>query len=65
MFFLSQILDILGARILSLNGYLLVVDVTREDNSISFKCQVHNSLTKELKTSKTSGKLITLGEFHE
>ncbi|XP_074602199.1 cell adhesion molecule Dscam1-like isoform X2 [Brevipalpus obovatus] len=49
-----------GARIFSLNGYLLVVDVTHGDNSRSFKCQVHNSITKELKTSKTSGKLITL-----
>ncbi|XP_015784401.1 Down syndrome cell adhesion molecule [Tetranychus urticae] len=47
-----------GSRIFSLNGNLYIVGVNRQDTHHSFKCQVHNSITNELITSTSSGKLV-------
>uniref|UniRef100_T1K8A2 Down syndrome cell adhesion molecule n=1 Tax=Tetranychus urticae TaxID=32264 RepID=T1K8A2_TETUR len=52
-----------GSRIFSLNGNLYIVGVNRQDTHHSFKCQVHNSITNELITSTSSGKLVVTDPF--
>ncbi|RWS19618.1 Down syndrome cell adhesion molecule-like protein Dscam2 [Leptotrombidium deliense] len=48
-------------KMFTLDGYLYVIGVNREDTFNSYKCRVVNRLTGETQSSATNGKIIITG----